>query len=179
MKITKTRLFASAGVVAIAGLAVFTPRAAQAVAAALVQVTNTTANPVVTESTTKSASQLVLLQTLAGGAIAPGSTAQMNRFVPGVGPTGTPYTVPAGQSLVITEMDINAYTSAGAYILLRSVSGSQVNEAVSPTRVGSQQMVFSSGIVFTAGDEVQVQNAGSFSAASTVEVVLHGYLTSN
>src|SRR6201997_5426256 len=78
------------------------PRAAHAVVAALVQVANTTANPAVTQDTSKAASQIVHLTTLGQSAVSPLSLTALHQYIPG-GTFGPAYVVPAGQNLVITS----------------------------------------------------------------------------
>jgi len=65
MKSFRTMLLSGGGVVALAvALSLIAPRAAHAIVAALVQVTNTTANPAITQSTKEQASQLIRLSQL-------------------------------------------------------------------------------------------------------------------
>lgn len=82
-------LFLAVGVLTLA-----VPRALHAVAEALVQVSNTTENPAITQSVPSQASRLVYLT-----ASLPPNTS--SGFFSG----GMAYTLPAGQSLVITAVD--------------------------------------------------------------------------
>jgi hypothetical protein len=84
-------------VACVATLAV--PRAAAAVAAKLVQVTNTAANPAITQSARNLASQLVQLTS---SPPPQGVTTFVNAF----SNQNVAYYVPAGQSLVVTAVDI-------------------------------------------------------------------------
>src|SRR5580698_2265497 len=106
-----TKSFISIGSVAVmAGvLTLAVPRAAHAVTAALVQVTNTLANPAIVQTTDKAAAQLVQLTGLNGEyAQADGPTLLLGQFNPSSDTTAsTPYIVPAGQNLVVTDIDMN------------------------------------------------------------------------
>ena len=82
------------------------PRTVHAVAAALVQVVNTSANPVVTQETMHQASQLVSLGIGFNGY---GNDFDVNLLYlqrPD-GTFGGPYMVPAGQNLVVTTIRVN------------------------------------------------------------------------
>jgi hypothetical protein len=107
MRISKT-VFAVGGVVLAAGLITFTnPKTVHAVAAALVQVTNTSSNPVVTQSTSQQATQLIQFtcNIVALGGFGLGGT--------GSGECGT---VPSNQSLVITAVDISLRNDHGTCV---------------------------------------------------------------
>ena len=60
-RVPRSVLSFGAAAVGIAALMLAVPRAAHAVAAALVEVVNTTANPAITQDTSKQASQIVTL----------------------------------------------------------------------------------------------------------------------
>lgn len=170
------------GGIVFAGL--LTPRAAHAVAAALVQVTNTIANPAITHETNKAASQLVQLTGVGGQYLFATGTLAMGQFDPATSTTGaTPYVVPAGQSLVITDIDFNIFATTGDTGVLF------YNYKITPNNFGQyyqrfdflsngpQHMHYDSGLVFPAGEEVGInvifQNGGELGAT------LRGYLTFN
>jgi hypothetical protein len=96
-------VLALGGVVLAGGLiTVMNPQTVHAVAAALVQVTNTASNPVVAQEIDKQAGNMVRLTcsvTLSGALFT------CTRFAPD-GSTTFHYTVPAGESLVITAIDV-------------------------------------------------------------------------
>jgi hypothetical protein len=104
MRISRS-VVAVGGVVIAGGLiTVMNPKTVHAVAAALVQVTNTASNPVVTQGTGQQAGQIIHLHCSeattgpageggCGPVVAPGVTSQI-------------YVVPADQSLVVTSVDI-------------------------------------------------------------------------
>lgn len=93
-------------------LVLATPRAAHAVAAALVQVTNTASNPAVTQDTSHMASQMVHLSCF-------GEVNGFSQSCVLISPSGElgsvySYTVPAGQSLVITSVDVTGGASGSS-----------------------------------------------------------------
>src|ERR1700733_9240450 len=84
------------------------PVAVHAIAATLVEVTNTPAYPVITQSTNMEAAQLVTLLLPVNTDLPPNSgLVAMCQFLLPAGESATPYAVPAGQHLVVTGMDIN------------------------------------------------------------------------
>jgi hypothetical protein len=112
-------VLAVGGVVLAAGLITFTnPKAVHAVTAALVQVTNTASNPAVTQSVGAQAGNMVHLNcsvTLSGTNIACFQFA-----ADGSESTSGGYTVPTGESLVITAIDVqpnNQNVCPGSYAL--------------------------------------------------------------
>lgn len=115
MKKFRTLLLSGGGVAAAAVvITLFAPRAAHAIVAALVQVTNTTANPAITQVTAQQASQLVHLQSLISVTVNPTSgCGQDFGACPSMiqidshgfyANSGNPYVVPAGENLVITSI---------------------------------------------------------------------------
>jgi hypothetical protein len=171
----------TAGILAVGILGILSPRAAHAVTAALVQVVNTTANPVVTVATNSAAADQILLGTPSGATLSPGSSVvAMNENTTVGGLSNSAYVVPAGQSVVVTGMDITAYTKGGAYIILRSLSnGFNGMEPIYVANPGTQLAQFSSGIVFPSGSSVYVQNSNGLGTTGSADVSVHGYLTAN
>lgn len=106
MKQLRKFSFSLGGFIIAAGTLMLTaPRAAHALAAALVQITNTAANPAITQNIGQPASQMVHLYCDLSGCIAyapDGSRLETN----GV------YTVPSNSNFVITSADIASYLSA-------------------------------------------------------------------
>jgi hypothetical protein len=163
---------------ALVVLLVMTPRAAHAVAAALVQVTNTIQNPVVTTDASKAASQLILLQEPGGSPIPAGQIIGLNLFSPTQGQSTTPYVVPAGQNLVVTGIDFNTYgASPNNFIYLRIPIGFGLNspQTFTITTPGTHQFSFASGIVYPAGTSVSIHNV----SGNDLDATVHGYLTAN
>lgn len=95
----------------LATLALVTPRAAHAVAAALVQVTNTADNPAITQNAPTQAAQLVLLNATLG------PNSGNNAFGSASASNGTVYLVPSDRSLVVTAVDLSPpqCTTAGNF----------------------------------------------------------------
>ena len=200
---------ASFGALALAAgvLMLAMPRGAHAVAAALVQVTNTAGNPAVTQDTSKSASQLV---TLGGGRVIFNSygAVQLGQALPGSPENSTGYTVPLGTNLVITGMEVNVDVDPGSIPQILnvhlpgagnevasipfgfpgSVTGGQMFLFVNSNNnvfaeqfdlnAGFQQIHLPSGIVAPTQSRILVYNNTGQSGAA-IKVVVGGYLTTN
>jgi hypothetical protein len=159
------------------GLTLAIPRAARAVAAALVQVTNT----VTTQDTSRQASQLVHLNVEL-------SSDQFEKFslVTASGPIAN-YSVPTTASLVITSVDITPSTlSAGLGSTIHLFGGEpSVMLFAFPGQPNLAQLAtvhysYPSGLVigpaFTPSVQMLANNGAS---GNDVFVDLFGYLTSN
>lgn len=166
------RLLMVAGAVALAGLfsVMLAPKAVHAVVATLVEVSNTPANPVPTSDVYRSAAQSVSLycSTIIGtGCIS----------LPPTGGSGTPYTVPAGQTLMVTDVEITTPTGGGvsAYYLQGVGCGPYCGSQgwALPNDGNTHQFVFPSGIPFPAGSELNQLGDTGYST------FVRGYLTSN
>jgi hypothetical protein len=176
-QLPKSVLSFGAGAVALGILVLTAPRAAHAIAATLVQVTNTAADPAITQSANTQASQLVEL-TLplnvflneAAGLVA------MHQFLEPAGVAAESYVVPTGHSLVITGIDMNVSPGGINFSLFLPWSGGNwgISNALLPA--GFQQIRYSSGIVVPAGAFV---NIGAPNGGSAGDVLIHGYLTLN
>jgi hypothetical protein len=153
------------------------PRAAHAVAATLVQVTNTAANPAITQSAPTQAAQLVNLAINVGGSFSP-----VNLFA--LAPDGTSslgYTVPSGQYLVITGADIGISTfspptgvcAAQSWSSAELLAGGIYKHDWTVTSVATAHFDYPSGLPIGPGLTVQVLTA----CGANIE--LQGYLTSN
>jgi hypothetical protein len=164
---------------AIAALGLFTPRAAHAVAAALVEVTNGFSNPVISQSITTAASQQVMLTTQGGGSYSPNSDFfSLYQFSPSQGYSQTACQVPAGQNLVVTDIDITNLGTGGSNIhLCASNSGSgPVNDTEAPNP-GTTQFHYH-GIVYAAGAPLFAEYS-SLTNGAPATIVVYGYLTAN
>lgn len=158
------------------------PRAAHAIVAALVQVTNTASNPVIGQSTAEQAAQLVELECVFMSCLSvePDGKLPLER-------NGEYYIVPAGQSLIITSVDITTSNSSGG----SCTSSTQVNlVTVTGPLPGAKQYVrkawtvpagpatshfsYSSGIVVSGALGLIMLPVGNCAA---VTMDLHGYLT--
>ena len=97
---SKSALAVAATIVAAALLTLMNPKTVHAVvAAALVQVTNTASNPVVNSDATRSPAQIVAIFCTA---------ASCNGVEPGGSTDFRSYVVPSGQTLVITDIEVQA-----------------------------------------------------------------------
>jgi hypothetical protein len=160
----------------IGAAALLAPHAAKAVAAALVQVTNTASNPAITQSANSQAAQAVDLLIRALG---PDHLTGMDLEQPNGEPAG-PYTIPGNQNFVITAVDFTpSYTNPsqcsagfevdlyGSFVLrkLWVVSG--------PTTV---HLAYPTGFVLPPGASPEVYNSSS---SCTLNVEMHGYNSQN
>jgi len=151
------------------------PRAAHAVAAALVQVTNTTANPAVTLDASRAASQIVDLTTLGQAAVNPATLTALHQYIPG-GTFGPAYVVPAGQNLVITSIEASSETASNNYLNLYDNTTTGQREFWYLPNAGTTQLQFPSGFVYPAGSPVYVYIGGQGNITQMF-VYVHGYLT--
>jgi hypothetical protein len=180
MNVFRKILVSLGGVAALAVLfTLAAPRAVQAVAAALVQVTNTTANPAITQETRHQASQLVSMGVGFNGYGDTFAKNYMYQVLPSGG-TGGAYKVPAGQNLVITNVTINpdpSYSTSNIEVMLvRDGGGSYAFWLLSPsssTELHPTSTVIGGG--FTPMISVRARDGKGFN----VGVMVQGYLTTN
>lgn len=181
------------GGVAIAGLLVLTaPKAAHAVAAALVQITNTASNPAITQDVGQQASQMVLIYCSSEFTTCLGRAPNMepidNTGVPGLNGT---FVVPTNETLVITGVDmasvtassalcpsqtsitLNVYGSGGVYVLESYQPAFWVLSANAPTR----HFTYPPGFAIGPGFAPQISYGTSSSCYASVYI--RGYLTAN
>jgi len=182
MKLARKYLPQIAGALLVfSTVALLTPRTMHALAAALVQVTNTLANPAITQDSSRAASQIVLLHTPFGSQVPGGQEVAMVQVIPTQGDAPTAYVVPSGQNLVLTGVDFDVNTaSPNTFVDLRhslSNNGLFADEIFSLPNAGHQEFRFPSGIVIPAGSSVHIDNGNA--GASTLQAVVQGYLTAN
>jgi hypothetical protein len=171
------------GAVVLAGglMSVMNPKTVHAVAAALVQVTNTASNPVVTQSVGAQAENLVHL--VCSSTLSEISTACV-RYAPD-GSTISNFTVPAGKFLVITGVDVlptGVGGCPGPYSLALNGVGTQPGgfylELTTANGMVTTHFTYPSGTVIGAGI---TPVWGGFSAQACpggqVIVDMFGYLT--
>ncbi len=182
MKFLKS-LLTGTGAVVLAGLvlALLAPKAVHAVVATAVQVVNTSANPAITEDTSRQASQIVTVQCTVGTSfnndtfcfqvLPNGGFSDMS------GPRGG-YVVPANQYFVLKSVDTNVVIPSFAPTLLILLSTPQGMETTAETLplISNGQISLASGIVAGPGMEV-IPTGASFAVDGSV--TLHGYLTPN
>jgi hypothetical protein len=158
------------GLLICAGLLV-APTSLRAVAATLVQVTNTAAAPAITQDVSKLSSQSTQFW-------CPFSFVGCFNF-PGV---NTVYTVPAGKTLVITSVDF-AWQGTGAptgnfYSLFCGTSltlDNTVGEWSLTGGAGPLQYTYPSGLTVPGGCTINVSSYQQ----SNYDTIVRGYLTSN
>jgi hypothetical protein len=177
LKLSKSVLSFGAGALAVVALMLAAPRAAHAIAATLVQVTNTPANPAIAQSPTTQAAQLLTLE-LSRDPI-PGSGYSYFFPVTFAG-AGVDFIVPANQSFVITDIDLtpSGCSSATPGLFLNSNPTSVLSLTMAFLQVPSgisTHLEYRSGFVFPPGSTP----GGSMSQCTETGVFVHGYLTSN
>jgi hypothetical protein len=189
----RSSIVAVGGVAVAVGLITLaTPRVVHAVAAALVQVTNTASNPVVTQSVGQQAAQTVHLTCYTYG------NGACTLFSLSGSPSGQ-YVVPSNESLVITSVDIlptqinvsptcDVIHEDGLFV---TSGGSVEYSAYSAVWVISNMslhMSYPSGMVFSAGSKItnatiyvgNIVPASCYSSSDTYDQVdLYGYLTAS
>jgi hypothetical protein len=177
MQIIK-RLFITLGSVALLSvvLTLSAPKAVHAVVAALVQVTNTTANPVPVMDVLASGEQTVELACT----FSPGNCVQINTDGSYI---NTPWAVPAGMHYVITSVEITTLGAGGPVTIVSTnfllywtpPGGSLREEAWQVINNGATtQYQFPSGIVVSSGSAITCQSAGAVNFG-----YVRGYLAPN
>jgi hypothetical protein len=169
------KVLGGAAVLAVV-LALASPGAAHAVASALVQVTNTAADPAVTLDASRAASQIVHLTTLGKAAVNNAAMTELHQYIPG-GTFGPAYVVPVGENLVITSIEASVLTAGDNYLNLYDNTTIGQRELWYLPNVGTTQLQFPSGFVYPAGSSVYVYIGGTGTTQMFVDV--HGYLTAN
>jgi len=171
---------ASLGVLALGAgaLILVVPRAAHAVAVALVQVTNTAAAPAITQDVSKLASQNVELACNTPAVIPIQQTSVETNCVqvfPDGSVGGTPF-VASGGRLIITTVAFNV-TGVDKPLLAEQGSGSLTARASwSLNGAGSYQFQYPSGIVIAQGSTLSVVFNDVIVGGSAS---LYGYISAN
>lgn len=156
-------------------LTLATPRALHAVAAVLVDVTNTVARPAISQDVSKLAASQVLLV----GSIGQGSSGNFHQ-VHSTGQDPSIFQVPEGKSLVVTSVDV--LTAPGGFAdLIETDQGNNVDLAtwIWPTNGDpvTLQFRYPSGLVLSSRS---IPAIGGHTAGNTIiSVSLYGYLTAN
>jgi hypothetical protein len=164
----------SSGIVVSAAmvLTVTAPRTVHAlggIGAALVRITNTAEAPAIVEDVPHSASHLV---TLLGFVASTSYNDPLIQLLPD-GTINNFFSVPAGQSLVITDVDITPPSSAPSGFSLFNASNGYYGTWTT-TGIGMAHFEYSSGTVVPSGTVLYVGGT----VVSTA-VTIHGYLTAN
>jgi hypothetical protein len=168
----KHSLQIAAAAILVAVLTLAAPRAAHAVAAALVNVTNTAASPAISQGVNLLASENVFLTPTTSSA--PNKPVPLARHLPDGTASSSAFVVPSGQSLVVTTIDITPPSVAGSYqVIVYNGVNTHIRKILYVPGVFNIVFQFPSGIVFPEGESVY------FRSVSGVAVDVHGYLTSN
>jgi hypothetical protein len=162
------RFLAVAGIIAIVVMAaaLVTPKTAHALVAALVQITNTTNNPAITQDVSTTASQMVILtcRVLPSG---DGSCAVTGTLIQ--------YVVPTGKSLVVTAVDIQNIGGPQNVTLNSDIAGRDIAGLAAYQNISGQlHYAYPSGLFWAPGASVTIS-----SSSLATSVFLYGYLTSN
>jgi hypothetical protein len=177
-RLPKTLFSFLAVALAAAVLLLTAPRAAHAIAAALVQVTNTAASPAITQGTEKQAAQILELYCFAF------SSGTGNTCLQSLPAGGTATYTPGADSYVITGVDLLPRTPGGLGcgdasnvidVTLSANGNARYQWGISgPTGL---HFTYPSGIVTPPGATlvVSISNGGG----CVLPAYLHGYLTAN
>jgi len=166
-------VLAVGGVVAAAALIGFMkPATVHALTAALVQVANTATNPVVSSEVSRTAAQTVALCI---GQDVTGARTPFEEVLPGGGFGGSAYVVPDGESLMITEIDIQPQ-AGGKFRLLpvtTGLGGGSLEQFFEVPGDGlTHQFLFPNGLAWPSGQNIP------YSVDTGIgEVCMRGYLT--
>jgi hypothetical protein len=107
-RLPKSVLHFGAAAIALFALILAAPRTVHAIAATLVQITNTSANPVIAQAIGQSSAQMLTLvaQTAGSNETFAAFDSSLNKTIP--------YVVPAGQHFVVNAVDIDIPGSCSA-----------------------------------------------------------------
>jgi hypothetical protein len=172
---------ALAGILAIA----VAPKTAHGLVVALVQVANTTANPVPIEDVRGSASQILELQCQTNG----GGFAACSQDYPFTSPSSPPFTVPTGQSFVITQIEAVCSGGGTEFLTMQyalSTTGSVTittnREYNFPCNSTTAEFNLQPGLVVVNTDSsIGILNNIGISASKATEqpTYIRGYLNAN
>jgi hypothetical protein len=169
IRLPKSALATGALAVSVVSLALTVPRSAHAVAAALVQLTNTVASPGNTQDVSRQAVQIVNLYCPAPATIITQTCAQPPKL--------TAFSTPANQSLVITSVDITGESSDQWGIAL--AAGPNINDFVTlwnwfGSGTNTQHFNYTTGLVIPPNSTIYVE---ALNTPGQAYVQLQGYLT--
>jgi hypothetical protein len=174
------RLLMSTGTMALAGILAIAiaPKAAHALVVTLVQVANTTANPVPTEDVRGSAAQILELA-------CPTHLGTGEAFCVQDDPSiaSSSFTVPAGQNLVITQIEATC-SGGGNEFLSINFATSKVGDVISVTDRIYEFPCNSTTVEFNLQPGVVLGSTGNPiialpGKATDVATYIRGYLTAN
>jgi len=169
MSLSRKSLISFAGVAAAALLlALASPRTVHALGEQLVSIANTATHPAVVEEVPHFASHLITLEAYdtSNGIRVPFLQQTMDGFA------GTPFVVPAGQSFVITGVDIMPNDATSPSTISVDDSGAGVYGVWTAPGTVTTEFQYPSGIVVESGKALTLNVQ-----ANGTQVYLHGYLT--
>jgi hypothetical protein len=174
MNLLRKSVISIGGVAAAALLLSLTsPRTVHALGAIgdqLVRVTNTASAPAIVEDVPHFASHLV---TLVGYVVSTDYGEPFLQLSTAGTVTESAFVVPAGQSFVITGVDITPNSNTPVWINVGNYKGGWYGGWTVPG-TGTTEYQYPSGIVVASGEEMAV-----FAGQPGVSVLVHGYLTTN
>jgi hypothetical protein len=185
MRMTKGTLSVAVAAIVAGVLILSVPRAAHALAAALVQVTNTASNPVITQTVGQQAGQSIQIQC--------DNYTNVNAicFQYGV-VSATPYTVPPSQFLVITAVDVVSpdfslsttcpsphSVGVEGQLFIGRVIVSQTLQYMLSANLGTLHASYPSGVAFGPNVSLIADITGPAEHGCNDTVRMYGYLTSN
>jgi hypothetical protein len=174
MNLFRKSVISFAGVAAAALLlAISSPRTVHAlgvVGATLVRITNTAEVPAISEEVPHLASRSV---TLVGFVASPSYGEPFLQMTPQGTVPETAFVVPAGQSFVITGVDVTPPNSAPAWVNVGSYAGGWYG-SWSTASAASAEFQYPTGIVVGNGQELAI-----YGSEEGLSVIVHGYLTNN
>jgi hypothetical protein len=175
MRLPKSVFSFGAVVLSAAILMLAVPRAAHAVAAALVQVTNTASNPAMTQSINQQAAQQVEISC---GGYDVGLIEPCGSISP-TGVSSSNYVVPASQFLMITGVDVTpaSLTACSAPSFAQLSQNGFQRAGWGFTGLNTLHFAYPNGFVLAPGS-VLTQGVVTGSACGAT-VYLYGYLTTN
>jgi hypothetical protein len=165
----KSVISASAVIAAALLLAVSSPRTVHALGDQLVSIANTATHPAIVEDVPHMPTHIM---TLLGFVASTSYNDPLIQLLPN-GTVNDFFTVPAGQSLVITSVEVTPFSNTITSINLSSGSGGYYG-SWSVAANGTTEFPLSSGIVVPSGTTLYVGG----SAVST-EITVYGYLSPN
>lgn len=196
MRVSRSVITACGAVLAAVAIGFTNPKAVHAVTAALVQVTNTAANPVVTQTVGQQAGQVVMLACVPVYESAAGACYRITNGVQG----STVYSVPSNESLVVTAAYVDPHLPAQNAALAHPECNAGREDAIylnggtasNPIQVLAWQVVnnsvatnftYPSGVAI--GPSSTLTPAGGFynttldSECGVDAILLYGYLTAS
>lgn len=172
MNLSRKNSIAFGGVAAAALLlSLSSPRTVHALGAigdTLVRITNTAAAPAIVEDVPHIASHTV---TLIGYVVSTSYGEPFTELTPSGTVSEAAYVVPAGQSFIITGVDITPAGNTSTWINIGNYNGGWYGGWTVPGN-GTTEYQYPSGVVVGSGETLDV-----FSGQPGTSVIVHGYLT--